>query len=88
MKKVTVKLYGGFKKYIPQGTLEIFLSETCSANQFKIKIQEYLVANVPDYNEPTFVFDSVLATENEVLNDESALIQGEHYALLPPVCGG
>lgn len=88
MKKINVRLLGQFKKYVPNEFIEIFIEDECTVGEVKDGIQRYLKSKIQHYAETSLVFESALATESEILNDETIIVIGENYALLPPVCGG
>ncbi|MCC6278915.1 MAG: hypothetical protein IT289_13460 [Oligoflexia bacterium] len=88
MKTVKVKLFGGFKKFIPSGYLELQVQENCGVNLLKAEIQKHLESHSPEFLGSQLVFDSVLASDVEILNDNESIVECASLALLPPVCGG
>lgn len=88
MKLINVRLFGAFKKHVPSGFIEISVDSPCTVKELKSKVHEYLKSQVPTYAESLLVFESALATDSEILNDENLSLKAENYALLPPVCGG
>lgn len=87
MRAVQIRLFGEFKKYIPDGFIEIQIGNNCTIADIKKQIHHHLSENVTQYNK-NLVFESALANDNEILNDETILATCQSYALLPPVCGG
>lgn len=88
MNEIEIKLFGAFRKYVPVGKIKLQIDRQYTAIQLKEKIQETLLLQIPNYTEQSLVFESALATENEVLSEE-AIVNGKgNLALLPPVCGG
>lgn len=88
MRKVQIKLFGTFRKYVAEGSIELSIEDNCSARSLKKMIHDFLAENKPSYSEPCLVAESVLATESSILSDDSAPLVGSSFALLPPVCGG
>ncbi len=88
MKNIQLKVFGRFKKYIPKGEILIPVDNVETVGELKQQIHRYLIKNIPSYNEETLVFESALATEVDILNDDDQMISDNHYTILPPVCGG
>lgn len=88
MKEIEIKLFGAFRKYVPTGKIKLPIDRPYTALQLKNKIHKALQEQIPNYAEPNLVFESALATEVEVLSEETVVSEMSHLALLPPVCGG
>lgn len=88
MKEIEIKLFGAFRKYVPAGKIKLQLDRQCSALEFKEKIHQALRLQFPNYTEASLVFESALATNSEVLTEETMIDGHGNLALLPPVCGG
>lgn len=88
MKKIKIKAFGAFKKYVADGVIEVLIDNDSKVKDVKTKINECLIAMNPNFSDTALVFESALATDNEILQDESLLSAADHYAILPPVCGG
>ncbi|NJM09501.1 MAG: hypothetical protein HC883_00950 [Bdellovibrionaceae bacterium] len=88
MKEIEIRLFGAFRKYVPAGRIKLQIDRQYTALELKGKIQEALQAQIPDYTEQSLVFESALATEDEVLSEEAIVNEKCNLALLPPVCGG
>ncbi len=88
MREIEIKLVGAFRKYVPTGKIKLPMDQPYTALQLKNKIHEALQEQIPNYAEPSLVFESALATESEILSEETIVNEMNHLALLPPVCGG
>lgn len=88
MNEIEIKLFGAFRKYVPSGRIKIQVLNQFTVLQLKEKINSVLQEQVPGFNEPSLVYESALATETEVLNEDALISNQRNLALLPPVCGG
>ena len=88
MKTIEVKLFGAFRKYIPQGTVNIDIDKPCTVTEFKNIFFQQIIKINPDFVDIDLVCESALANEQQIL-EENANIEGNlKLAFLPPVCGG
>ena len=88
MKKVKVKFFGAFRKYIPQGESDIDIGTDVNAKEFKRILLNYLETNVQGFVERTLVEESAIANEDRILTDTDMIDGRTLVAILPPVCGG
>ena len=88
MKLCRVQLFGAFRKYVPQGFIELELLEGGTAGEVKRRIQNHLRTQYLDFKEDVLVAESALATASAVLQDNEQVANVDELALLPPVCGG
>jgi molybdopterin converting factor small subunit len=88
MNEVEVRLFGAFRKYIPEGRLKITISQSCDVETFKEKIRLRIKESAPGFSDENLISESALANENEILAEDGVVHAGEMLALLPPVCGG
>lgn len=88
MTKIKIRLFGAFRKYVPEGIIVIPIDNILTAKELKKNINTYLIENVVGYNESSLVFESAIATDAEIIQDDTVLNNCQNLALLPPVCGG
>ncbi len=88
MKEIEIKLFGAFKKFIPSGKITVQVSGEITAIELKRKINEVFREQRSDFQESTLVFESALATDSEILQEDVTIDERSSLALLPPVCGG
>ncbi len=88
MKKVEVRLFGAFRKYVPEGRIQVMLDEPCSIPVFKTTLFSELQKVNPEFSDVNLVLESALADENFILTESSVIDATRQLALLPPVCGG
>ncbi|MCC7406118.1 MAG: MoaD/ThiS family protein [Bdellovibrionales bacterium] len=88
MKQVEVRLFGAFRRYIPDGRIQITLDEPCSIPVFKTALFSQLQKLNPEFSDLNLVLESALADENIILTEPSVIDATRQLALLPPVCGG
>lgn len=88
MNEIEIKLFGAFRKYVPSGSIKVQLPEQFTAGQLKEIIKCTLQQRAVGFNESSLVYESVLATESEVLTEDALVSDRHNLALLPPVCGG
>jgi molybdopterin converting factor small subunit len=88
MKKINVRLFGAFRKYIPSGTLEIEVDELTNVKSFKELIGVSLKNTCPTFNDNSLLEESAVSNSEEILSEETLVITQIDLAILPPVCGG
>lgn len=88
MKQVEIKLFGAFRKYIPAGVMSVQVEEGVTVKALKDKIHSELCNTFSNYKDMNLVFESALATDSDILNEDSICDLDQSLALLPPVCGG
>lgn len=87
MKKIKLKCFGAFRKYVHSGEIMMSVPENINVAEFKDLLVVELKKTHPEFSETTLIHDSALATEEKVLTLHEPL-SGENFAILPPVCGG
>jgi len=87
MEKVQMQLFGGYRKYIPSGRLEIDLPLPIQINELKIQFAAAIKRQCPDFSDHQLIANSRFATEAGLL-EEAQPINEKKLAVLPPVCGG
>ncbi|HMN67746.1 MAG TPA: hypothetical protein PKC28_04330 [Bdellovibrionales bacterium] len=88
MNETEIKLFGAFRKYMPSGSIRVNLPDGVTAGQVKEMVKRVLQQQVPDFSDTNLVYESALATESEILAEDSVIDNQSDLALLPPVCGG
>jgi len=86
--RVTVRLFGSFRKYGDGSRLELDLPTAGGLPALRGALVSKLKALHPEFAEDQLVGESVFATEAAVLDDWAVLSDGASVAILPPVCGG
>lgn len=86
--QIELRLFGAFRNYVPGGKFSFSLETPCAVKILKEKIHTELCEKFASYNDPHLVFESALATEEEILSEETWIDSSQTLALLPPVCGG
>jgi len=86
--RVTVRLFGSFRKYGDGSRLEVELPAASGLPALRGALVSKLKALHPEFAEEQLVGESAFATEAAVLDDGAVLPDGATVAILPPVCGG
>ena len=76
---VTVTLFGPLRRHGSSVSCEVAADA---------RVAELRDALLPRLGHDPLLASCVLANERSVLSEEGRLVEGESYALLPPVCGG
>ncbi len=82
-----VQLFGAFRDLETSGKCEILYQVGQSAQEIKALIFEVL-KNESSIDLEALMKISVLASENQIYNDDDIPTHFESLAILPPVCGG
>jgi molybdopterin converting factor small subunit len=88
MKTVEVKLFGAFRKWVPEGSISVELRDVDTARDLKRTIGRVIREQAPHFLESELVEESALATESQILLDDAFVYSEIGFALLPPVSGG
>lgn len=78
---INVRLFGAFRKY--GETVTFTMPSGSSVQLVKEKLAEIL-----SLADAQLIRDSVLANDNEIIEDTAVLSIDCNLAILPPVCGG
>ena len=78
---VQIRFYGAFRRFGESISLPVPAGSTL--HHVKIMLSKKL-----DGNEAKLVFDSAIADDNSILNDDKVLYSDGMLCILPPVCGG
>ncbi len=78
---ITVKLFGGFRKY--GESVDFILPSGSSVRDVKSKLSEVLGGK-----ETVLIEESAIANDNAVLGSDTIFETDTALAILPPVCGG
>ncbi len=85
---VKLRIFGAFRKYFHESTLEVFLEDKMNVSDFKkVLIKRFKELDV-GFNDERLVLESAIASDDEILTDDFELIETSNLAILPPVCGG
>ncbi len=87
MAKVTIRLFGAFRNYISDESVSLEIEETTTAREVRKSLENYFIKNAQNFDSK-IIEESMLATDNAVLNLDDKIPVGETLAILPPVCGG
>ena len=85
---VEVMLFGPLRAFGDGRAVEIELRDGASVGEAREALVAALERLRPGAGVRALVARSVLATEHEVLADDSPVRSGTSLAVLPPVCGG
>lgn len=85
---VRLKLFGRFRSFSKESEISLQVESGLNVLSLKKKIEAELQRLCPQAADQALVFDSVLASKNEILSDEMFLTESCQLAILPPVCGG
>lgn len=88
MRKIKVRCFGAFRKYVPSGSLEIEVTEQDLVSDFKVKLSKAIESINQNFSDSQLIHESVVANQNEVLPLNYLLEKETEVAILPPVCGG
>lgn len=79
MKLIQVRLFGAFRKYQPEITLEIALNAT---------VQDLKETLLNLFDDKKLIMESAIADEKQILLPQELIGSRTWLAVLPPVCGG
>jgi len=87
MNKVKIRLFGAFRNYIskPSVTLEVEAGSTARA--VRKNLEDYFLVNTENFDSK-IIEESMLSTDDAVLDLDDKIPEGVSLAILPPVCGG
>ena len=85
---VELRLFGAFRKYAGGATIPVEVPAGCKVGALKESIAQELGRRRPDLRDNQLVFESALANEQELLQDQDEIHASCTLAILPPVCGG
>jgi molybdopterin converting factor small subunit len=82
-KKIEIKLelFGAFLNYSQDKYIIFTYDNPITVEKLKKDLKEKI-------QNSALVDDSVLANEDQILNQNELISKSGHYAILPPVCGG
>lgn len=87
MINVKVKLFGIFKGFNMENTINININNPVKIQEFRKIVSDYFLnKNDPDRYEAAL--DSVYAYENKIVIDDFCIEKNIEIAIIPPVCGG
>ena len=86
--RVTVRLFGSFRKYGEGARLEVELARAATVSALRSALVAKLKTQHPGFSEDHLVGESAFATDSGLLEDGASLSDGATVAILPPVCGG
>lgn len=88
MRKVELRLFGAFRKFSAHPSIEIQVPERSTVAEFRSLLPSALAGPSGAEVVAALVSQSAIASETEILLDESYLPAQGSLAILPPVCGG
>lgn len=88
MIQIKIRLFGAFRNYGNGESIELEVPRNSSVEDVKDFFSKKLHSLHPDFHNTGLILDSVLASEDEVLDARSRLVSSCSLAILPPVCGG
>lgn len=83
-----VRLFGAFRNYGNGEFIEFDVPKNSCIEQVKELLTKKLQALNPEFMNTGLIADSVLASEDSVLDSNRQLTSSCSLAILPPVCGG
>ena len=87
---IRVRVFGMLRNYSDdQGfiTVSVSRNELKTVGDFKNVFKAHFKKYFPEYDSAELE-DCAVATEEEILHSDEALLVGEELSVLPPVCGG
>jgi molybdopterin converting factor small subunit len=84
---VTIRLFGAFRNYIPEPSVTLEVVEGSTAGVVRKNLEEYFLTHSENFDSK-IITESMLATEDTVLELDDVVPEGISLAILPPVCGG
>ena len=88
MNTIEVKLFGAFKKYIPNGKIQIQVQTGTPISELKNIIEKEIKKQAPQFSDHHLILESALANAEEILSEAAVITNETALAYLPPVCGG
>ena len=88
MIQVKIRLFGKFRNYGNGESIELEVMKYSNVDEVKNIFTKKLQSLHPEFKNLELILDSVLASEDEVLDSSSKLTSSCSLAILPPVCGG
>lgn len=84
---VNIRLFGAFRNYISEPSVTLEVETGSTARYVRSSLEKYLMGKAENFDSK-IIEESMLATEDAVLELDDAVPQGVSLAILPPVCGG
>lgn len=84
---LTVRLFGAFRRF-HSAPISLEVASGTNAHQIKQMLGKALHELNPLFSEFDLLDKSALATNTQVLPEETQLYENADLAILPPVCGG
>lgn len=84
---VTIRLFGAFRNYISAPSVILEVATGSTAGMVRQNLEDYFLAHSENFDRK-IIAESMLATEEAVLELDDVIPGGVSLAILPPVCGG
>ncbi|MFO1495766.1 MAG: MoaD/ThiS family protein [Lysobacterales bacterium] len=85
--KVTLKVFGYLREYVPEGALVLELAEDARVGALRQQLAEHARAHWPGFAVEG-LRACAFASEHALLREDEALPADGQLAILPPVSGG
>lgn len=85
---VELRLFGAFRKCSENSFIPITISSNCNVKELRKYIEAELNRLNPNLGLSKLIYESAIANENEVLDENAEISSSCKLAILPPVCGG
>ncbi|MDT8410140.1 MAG: MoaD/ThiS family protein [Wenzhouxiangellaceae bacterium] len=82
---VSVRLYGAFRQFGQESTLDVSLPLDARVADLRVGLAQHYAGNDSAL---ALLQASAFATDQAVLDEHEALPQDQPISILPPVCGG
>jgi hypothetical protein len=86
--KIEMWFYGMTKDLFPETMLTLYFSEPVLVNEIKTILLSHIKKDYDTDSAKALLSISAIATNLQILNPESMILQDQQLSLLPPVSGG
>ena len=84
---ITVRLFGAFRNYSSEESITLKLASNSTVEDVRTSIATFFQKNTENFD-CKLIEESVIATDDQILDPQATLLPNAKLAILPPVCGG
>lgn len=88
MIKIKITTFGELGRFTISEPMIIEVASGVVLSEVIDQVKKEILKNFPDFNDFEVLEKSVLADENEILNESYIFDKDIDLAILPPICGG